>query len=230
MHTLSVSTATPGSRFGLDHIRSIQHTQVLELTNFHLSGFSSDDSISNSIEKPADLPQNQSKNAGTSINTIQSLLLIDCSWSYPFSLSEFGAIQALSLKYTFDNSFILSERFASFLGDPISSKSLESLSIDLSGNSDFVKYANIESRLSIEGLRNLRKITLLGAPFANLHFLTKLVTGNEILRDLDLLIADYISSASTLESKAEKALSLHGACVRIRERVRPNCIKGDSPA
>ncbi|RLV86570.1 hypothetical protein JA9_005123 [Meyerozyma sp. JA9] len=65
------------------------------------------------------------------------LVLTNCTWEFPFSLSQFnpnGNLRSLSLTYRQHHPFVLSERFARFLDLDAPMANLSSLSITLENN------------------------------------------------------------------------------------------------
>lgn len=91
---------------------------------------------------------------------IERLDIINCSWNYPFTLDQFASITKLSLCYT-DNSFILSERFRTFLVQD-NFKKLESLTIQ-NHNKALKLHITDKGLLSIiKRLPTLHKIQLKG--------------------------------------------------------------------
>lgn len=83
--------------FNLHHISNFDHVTRLTLTNYHFQQFD-----------PSDL-------------SIESLKLVDCTWSYPFTIDQFnthGTLKDLEIIYTNDIAFLISERFNMFLKDP----------------------------------------------------------------------------------------------------------------
>lgn len=155
--------------FSLDHLYNFPDLSTLHLYNYHIDWNSS-------IKSPIRL---------------RNLILNNCSWGYPFKLSQFNNNCCLSnLEITYANhSFILSERFLDFLHESDTQLiSIKSLSIDC------VKSLSplILSTL-IENFPNLKSLTLLNwkvnaQKFIPLY-LSKLKTNN--LKELNISLFGY---------------------------------------
>ncbi|CCE83141.1 Piso0_003713 [Millerozyma farinosa CBS 7064] len=101
--------------FDLEHLKGFGNLTSLYLDQYHLSSMS---------DTNDELVQ---------VN-LQDLKLVNCTWEYPFDLSQFNRhnkLKKLIICYTDNNAFILSERFRRFLDHPLENggSSLESLSI-----------------------------------------------------------------------------------------------------
>jgi hypothetical protein len=84
--------------FNLNNVKSFSRLSHLELNSYHFNW------------EPSELA------------TIHLILLslTNCTWEYPFSLSQFNTnntLQALIIKFSSNNAFILSERFNKFLNN-----------------------------------------------------------------------------------------------------------------
>lgn len=101
--------------FDLEHLKGFGNLTSLYLDQYHLSSMS------------------DTNDELVHVN-LQDLKLVNCTWEYPFDLSQFNRhnkLKKLIICYTDNNAFILLERFRRFLDHPLENggSSLESLSI-----------------------------------------------------------------------------------------------------
>lgn len=101
--------------FNLFHLDNMPNLTTLTLNNYHFNWENDKDTGSHHIH-------------------LKKLYLIDCTWEYPFDLSQFNignSLTQLLIQYTNNNSFILLERFTKFLENPTNFKqtAIQELSI-----------------------------------------------------------------------------------------------------
>ncbi|SCU99456.1 LAME_0G03246g1_1 [Lachancea meyersii CBS 8951] len=96
--SLRVDAERSDSEFSLEHIQNFPALQELALSNFRIEDYES---------TTTDLCPN-----------LKSVTLINCTWSYPFSLESFGKDKITVLHLIYSSSFIISERFRHFLSCP----------------------------------------------------------------------------------------------------------------
>ncbi|CAR65886.1 DEHA2G01012p [Debaryomyces hansenii CBS767] len=92
--------STNAKLFNLFHLDNMPNLTTLTLNNYHF---------------------NWENDASSHLTHLSKLSLIDCTWEYPFDLSQFNinnSLTQLLIQYTNNNSFILSERFTKFLENP----------------------------------------------------------------------------------------------------------------
>ncbi|EGW31523.1 uncharacterized protein SPAPADRAFT_141177 [Spathaspora passalidarum NRRL Y-27907] len=164
--------------FRLDHVANFKMLTKLSLTDYHF---------------------NWEVESVKPVLMIHDISLHNCSWEYPFKLSQFNYndnIKKLKLTYSNQNPFLLSERFNTFLNDDYHEdfKSLEELAIDITF--DFRKQAwskFLSNRLILrfynrKDFPNLRQLTLHGWYFALQNF--KETIKNISCSDSDLYLLD----------------------------------------
>ncbi|ODQ80290.1 hypothetical protein BABINDRAFT_161252 [Babjeviella inositovora NRRL Y-12698] len=83
--------------FDLNHLRNFTQLTDVTLRGFNVRWRDLDDNVT---------PR------------VKTLKLVDCTWEYPFTMTQFDphhSLQKLTVSYTHNNSFVLSERFQDFL-------------------------------------------------------------------------------------------------------------------
>ncbi|KAK6455205.1 uncharacterized protein RJT20DRAFT_55458 [Scheffersomyces xylosifermentans] len=115
--------------FHLNHVSGFKGLTKLNLTKYHF---------------------NWEKEDKIDISTLRELRLSDCTWAFPFQLSQFNvnnSLKLLGLNYIRSNAFVLSERFNVFLldQDDGSLGSVETIEIDIS-QSDFSEQTTLYPR------------------------------------------------------------------------------------
>lgn len=133
-HQTQVVSTNP-KIFHLAHIANFSRLTHLNLSSYHFNW------------DPSDLmPENH----------LQSLTIENCTWEYPFQLSQFNHYNTLNfcqITYSNNNPFILSERFTNFLNDPLNAKStsLQTLFIEFKHYDDI----NWKKHLSLKQFQTL---------------------------------------------------------------------------
>lgn len=105
--------STNAKLFNLSHLDKMPNLTTLTLNNYHF---------------------NWENETGLYLSHLSKLVLVDCTWEYPFDLSQFNinnSLNKLFIQYTNNNSFILLERFTKFLENPMNSQytAIQELSI-----------------------------------------------------------------------------------------------------
>ncbi|CAK7916876.1 hypothetical protein CAAN3_19S02278 [[Candida] anglica] len=153
INQLSRKESTNPRIFELSHLRGLSELTKVSLDGYHFNWCDDYETYDPSNIK------------------LDSIVLTNCTWEYPFTLSQFnrhGKLRNLTLRYTTQNSFILSERFTKFMENPLvdASTSIEKLEISLEGYTDSTwrKLLSIKQFDKFQYLLfpNLRVLTLHG--------------------------------------------------------------------
>lgn len=107
--------STNAKIFNLLHLNKMSNLTSLTLNNYHFNWENESDSHCQVH--------------------LHKLSLIDCTWEYPFDISQFNphnSIAQLSMYYTNNNSFVLLERFTKFLDNPTNSKAMATQELSIS--------------------------------------------------------------------------------------------------
>lgn len=114
------------------------------------------------------------------LTRLQKLKIRNCTWEYPFNLSQFNlndSLETLEIEYSESNSFILSERFNTFLEAPLTghSHSIRDLSIVFEDYPDhtwhkLLSFRQLGSLINKESFPRLRHLMLSGWLLNISHF------------------------------------------------------------
>ncbi|SCV00819.1 LAMI_0G07492g1_1 [Lachancea mirantina] len=129
---LKVAAQKKSSIFSMCHVRCLPSLRHLELADFHIETFDEDSTV---------------------CPLLTSLQLENCTWCFPFNLESFGKDKVTSLRLTYSDSFVASERFRKFLSDPGFTR-LQELCIT---NNE----RNLKLTLSVQVITLIKKITTL---------------------------------------------------------------------
>lgn len=120
------------------------------------------------------------------VTWLQKLRIRNCTWEYPFNLSQFNlndSLETLDIEYSESNSFILSERFNTFLEAPLvdHSHSIRNLSIVFEDYPDHTWHKLLSSRqlgklINMYSFPRLRRLKLSGWLLNLSHFHHYLLT------------------------------------------------------
>ncbi|CUM53567.1 unnamed protein product [Debaryomyces tyrocola] len=166
--------STNAKLFNLFHLDNMPNLTTLTLNNYHF---------------------NWEHDASSHLTHLNKLSLIDCTWEYPFDLSQFNinnSLTQLLIQYTNNNSFILLERFTKFLENPTNFQrtAIQELSIL------FTKFNN----LWLKPLSTKQLARFIGDHFPNLIYLR--------LSGWLLNLKNFNSYMSLLEDNNLKVLDL----------------------